>query len=149
MKKVLGLVPAAILTLIMFLPDAVVYKISAVEVFLMVPAIVGFPLFYTWAFPWWREPIGRALFIFSTGMALLVTISVLYTIFGDNYQLREQVRFAVFSMILVGIYYQLHVMVQVYRNSPNREYRRLLRRGRLREDERVEDERDMRDLDSL
>lgn len=117
MKKALGTTIALGVILVFFLPDPILHALSSAEVVGMLPAILGFPIFYTYAFPWWREAIGRSLFIFSAGMALLVGVSTLYMIFGDDYFLREQVRFAVFTTILVGAYYQLFVMVRTWKRA--------------------------------
>lgn len=66
------------------------------------PSTTLFPLIYGTTLPWWRTQIGRALIIQSTGLALLVDISLAYRIFGAEYQARDAIRLSVFSVITLG-----------------------------------------------
>lgn len=51
---------------------------------------------------WYRNPIGRALMTSSTGLALLLDISLIYQWLGDDYALRDVVRLTVFFVICAG-----------------------------------------------
>lgn len=73
----------------------------------MAPAITLFALGYTFLSPWWRSMQGWALWQSSTGLALLVDISLLYKWLGDSYWLRPVVLLAVYSWIFLGAYLKL------------------------------------------
>lgn len=86
------------------------------------PAQTAFALFYSVTLPWWRTPIGRALFTKSWGLALLIDISLLYQWLGDNYSLRDVVRLTVYSLITVGAWLQLGAFLHE-RNKRKKEQR--------------------------
>ena len=71
------------------------------------PAITLFALGYTFFSPWWRSLPGWALWWSSTGLALLVDISLVYQWLGDDYYLRDVVRLSVYSWIALGAYLKL------------------------------------------
>ncbi len=77
------------------------------------PAATLFPFAYAWIARgvWWREPIGRALMVSSTGLALLIDISLAYQAFGDNYALRDVVRLTVFAWIALGAWLKLGALL--------------------------------------
>lgn len=74
-----------------------------------------FPILYARWFPFWKSTLGRALMTKAVGMALLVDISVLYLIFGDDYFLRELVRLVVFTLVVGGMYWQLAAIIGIRR----------------------------------
>lgn len=57
---------------------------------------------YMFTRPWWSTPIGRALLISSTSLALLTDIALLYQWLGDDYALRDVVRLTVYTLIFLG-----------------------------------------------
>lgn len=71
------------------------------------PPATLFALVYGFTTPWWRTMIGRALLISSTGLALLVDISLLYQWLGDQYALRDVVRLMVYAFIFLGAWLKL------------------------------------------
>jgi hypothetical protein len=75
------------------------------------PAITLFCLIYGFTSPWYKTLIGRALFVSSTGLALLVDISLLYKWLGDNYFLRDLVRLSVYGFICAGAWLKLAAVV--------------------------------------
>lgn len=83
---------------------------------MVIPATLG-PVLYALFVPWYREHVGRALLVSWTGLGLLVDVSVIYEIFGDNYPGRDIVRFAVFSVILCGLWYKFLVLIWLARSQ--------------------------------
>ena len=71
------------------------------------PAITLFTVLYGLTTKWWQQWIGRALFLSSMGLALLVDISLLYRVLGDDYALRDVVRLTVYSIIFLGAWFKL------------------------------------------
>ena len=61
---------------------------------------------------WWRNPAGRALMTSSTGLALLIDISLAYQWLGDDYFLRDAVRLTVFAIIAAGAYQKLYALLR-------------------------------------
>lgn len=84
-----------------------------------------FPIVYAFR-PWRQSAIGRALMVKAVGMALLIDISIIYNVLGDNYPLRNLVRVIVYALIVVGIWSQFIAM---------------LRAGKKRDDEHAEQDR--------
>lgn len=83
---------------------------------MMIPA-TGFPLLYLTFYRWWAQPIGRALMTKAIGLGLLVDISVLYQVFGDDYPGRDFVRIIVYALILVGLWYQFIVFIRIRKDT--------------------------------
>lgn len=102
-----------LILLLILLPDPWLFKASEVEVFAMAVPATAFPILYSAFFPWWKSPLGRALMTKATGLCLLIDASVLYAVFGDDYPLREQVRFLTFSLVLIGMCYQSLVIIKI------------------------------------
>src|SRR5688572_16925216 len=69
--------------------------------------INAFTLLYAFTTPWWLEWIGRALFVSSLGLMLLVDISLLYNWLGDDYPGRDMVRLTVYSIVCLGAWFKL------------------------------------------
>lgn len=61
---------------------------------------------------WWRNPAGRALMTSSTGLALLIDISLVYQWLGDDYALRDVVRLTVFAIIAAGAWQKLYALLR-------------------------------------
>lgn len=66
------------------------------------PAATAFPLMYGLTRPWWRSLIGWWIITATTGLALLVDISLIYQWLGDAYALRDVVRLSVYGLIWAG-----------------------------------------------
>lgn len=77
---------------------------AVVLVLLMAPPATLTPICYGLTAPWWRSPVGWSLMASTTGLGLLVDISLLYQWLGDDYFLRDAVRLSVYSLILAGTY---------------------------------------------
>lgn len=92
---------------------------SALVFGMVIPATL-FPLLYWKWFPWWKQPLGRALMAKATGLMLLVNVSVAYSIFGDDYPGRELVKFGVFALVLTGLWYELVVLIKIRRSGDRR-----------------------------
>lgn len=74
-----------------------------------IPATI-FPLLYSRS-PWRETLIGRALMTSTVGLALLVDISLLYKVFGDEYFARDVVRLVVYFIITAGAYLNLWALL--------------------------------------
>lgn len=83
------------------------------------PAATAVPVLYAWRARrnWFRTVLGWALMTSSTGLALLVDISLLYQWLGDNYALRDVVRLSVYSLIVAGAWLTLGAMAYEWRVS--------------------------------
>ena len=68
----------------------------------MAPAVTLLPALYGYSVAFWESLLGWGLMVSSVGMALLVDISLLYQVFGDDYYFRDVVRFTVYGLIFVG-----------------------------------------------
>jgi hypothetical protein len=71
------------------------------------PAATLFPLIYGLTVRWWTFWIGRALMVSSTGLGLLIDISLIYNWLGDDYALRDVVRLTVYAFITLGAWLKL------------------------------------------
>jgi hypothetical protein len=83
-------------------------------VYAMVPGVTLFAILYGFFRPWYRTLPGAAVFISSTGLALLVDITVIYEIFGDDYPGRNFVRQFVFTWIMLGAYTKLGGLIYIW-----------------------------------
>lgn len=83
--------------------------VAAVLVALAAPPLTVFPFAYAVLSRglWWRSIAGWALMFSTTGLALLVDISLAYQLFGDDYPFRDEVRLSVYSIILAGAWLKL------------------------------------------
>lgn len=108
----LGIV-GSLAVLLAVLPTRWLFDISAVELFIAIVPATLFPILYMSFFTWYRNPLGRALMTKATGLALLIDISCIYALFGDNYPFREHVRFIVFTLVVSGLWYQLVVIIKI------------------------------------
>lgn len=77
------------------------------------PAATLFPICFAYISRgiWWRNPAGRALMTSSTGLALLIDISLAYQWLGDDYALRDVVRLTVFGVIAAGAWQKLYALL--------------------------------------
>lgn len=94
---------------------ATLNAIAVALVFLLAIPATLIPVLYGLRSPWWRHLVGRALFAQSVGMALLVDISCLYALFGDNYPGRDWVRVIVFGLVTAGTFGILVALIQEQR----------------------------------
>lgn len=77
------------------------------------PPLTLFVPYYAWVARgvWWRNPAGRALMVSTSGLALLVDISLLYAVFGDEYPYRDAVRLTVYAWITAGSWLKFGALV--------------------------------------
>lgn len=77
------------------------------------PPLTLFVPYYAWVARgvWYRNPAGRALMVSTSGLALLVDISLLYAVFGDDYPHRDVVRLTVYCWIVVGAWLKFGALV--------------------------------------
>lgn len=96
--------------------------LAVVLVVLAAPPATLFPPFYAWISRgrWWRNPTGRALMASSTGLALLIDISLLYQAFGDDYALRDVVRLTVYAWIATGAWLKFGALIYEWRFRDNK-----------------------------
>lgn len=94
--------------------------------FLAAPPLTLFVPYYGWVArrSWWRNPAGRAVMVSTFGLALLVDISVLYLVFGDDYPGRDAVRLTVYSLIVAGAYLILGALIYESRKGRQHPHRR-------------------------
>src|SRR4051794_11164879 len=78
-------VMVAVLTL---LSNAQLTSLAIKEVYAMAVPATLMPICYTLFFPWWRAPLGRALFIKAFGLFLLIDFNVLF-LFVDPFWLEH------------------------------------------------------------
>lgn len=77
------------------------------------PPLTLFPVCYAWwgRGSWYRTITGFALMVSTTGLALLVDISLLYAVFGDHYSYRDAVRLTVYAVIVLGAWLKFGALV--------------------------------------
>lgn len=92
---------------------------AVILVLIAAPPATLFPFAYAWISRglWWRTRPGRALMTSSTGLALLIDISLAYQAFGDDYFLREVVRLSVFALIGAGAWLTLGALLAEHRKQ--------------------------------
>lgn len=81
-----------------------------------IPATAYWAL-YAFTAPWWRSVVGRAMFTKATGLMLLCDVSAAYQFLGDDYPGRDFVRLTVFTIVVVGLWFQLGSLVNVRRKA--------------------------------
>lgn len=83
------------------------------------PPATLFPFCFAWIARgvWYRNMTGRALMTSSVGLALLVDISLVYQLLGDDYALRDVVRLTVFAVIAAGAWQKLIALLWSARSS--------------------------------
>lgn len=87
--------------------------VSLLLIVVAAPPLTMFVPYYAWVARglWWRNPAGRALMVSTSGLALLVDISLLYAVFGDDYPLRDVVRLTVYAWIALGSWLKFGALV--------------------------------------
>lgn len=93
--------------------------IAVALIVLAAPAATCFPIVYAFR-PWRDSLIGRALMTKAVGVALLIDLSIAYQILGDNYPGRDYVRLGVYSLIVIGIWFQFIAMIRAPHQAPKR-----------------------------
>lgn len=83
------------------------------------PPLTIFPIAYTIIARglWWRASAGRALMVSTTGLALLVDITIAYQWLGDDYPFRDAVRLTVFALIVAGAWLKLGSLLYEWRRG--------------------------------
>lgn len=71
-----------------------------------------FAIIYGLRSPWWQTTIGLAMLASSSALALLVDVSLLYKVFGDDYPLRETVLVFVLALVFQGSAFKLAALVK-------------------------------------
>lgn len=84
---------------------------ALVAIISIAPTSTLFALVYGFTVPWWETLIGRAMLASSTGLAMLVDITLLYQWLGDDYALRDMVRLSVFFTVSLGAAYKAAALV--------------------------------------
>lgn len=82
-----------------------------------------FPLLYGTSVTWWRSFTGRALMTSAVGMALLINITALYRVLGEDYVGRDVVRLTVYALVVAGTWMKLGAFL-MQRRDGNRDRRR-------------------------
>ena len=87
-------------------------------VLIAAPAATAVPLLYGWVARrnWFRTVLGWALMTSSTGLALLIDISLLYNWLGDEYRFRDVVRLSVYGLIAAGAWLTLGALFYEWRH---------------------------------
>lgn len=88
-------------------------KLAVAMILAAAPAVTLFPIVYGLTSPWRRHLLGWGLLMSSTGLALLIDISLAYQWLGDDYALRDAVRLTVYALIVVGAWIMLAALVLV------------------------------------
>jgi hypothetical protein len=89
----------------------IVDQIIKYMVYATAPAQTLFILIYGFGSPWWRSPVGRALFTKALGLALLLDLALLFQWLGTDYWFRDPARLTVFGLILLGAWMQLGALL--------------------------------------
>lgn len=103
---------ALMVVLLIVLDEKQLLWLSTKEVYAMAVPATLLPIAYTVFFPWWKAPLGRALFINKFGLLMLVDLTVLFLIVDPFWV--EHLSFIAYTTVLVGMSYQLIVMVKIW-----------------------------------
>lgn len=95
---------------------------AIILVALAAPPLTLFPFFYAWIGRgvWYRSPAGRALMVSTTGLALLVDISLAYQWLGSDYALRDAVRLTVYAWVALGAWLKFGALIYEWRKGRKR-----------------------------
>lgn len=85
---------------------------NKVEDYIAVPATLV-PVCYFIFFPWWRSPLGRALWIKALSLLVVFDLAVTFRWWGA-YLPVGHTAFDAYLLIAIGITYQLIVMVKIW-----------------------------------
>lgn len=77
------------------------------------PASLGFVVLYGVTAPWYKTFIGRALEGKSTSIFVLLTLSDLYALLGQNYVGRDTLKFIGATMLVVFIWLQFVALIKI------------------------------------
>lgn len=93
---------------------------AVVLVLLAAPPATLFPFCFAYISRgvWWRNAAGRALMTSSTGLALLIDISLAYQWLGDDYAARDVVRLSVYALIVAGAWQKLYALLSERWRAP-------------------------------
>lgn len=75
------------------------------------PAAIMYPVIYGLKARWWRAWIGFALLFKATGLALLLTMTVLFQTFGPDYWGREVLLVSGITFVTIGLWLALTSML--------------------------------------
>ena len=96
------------------------------------PGAIAFPIICS-RVRWWRDWVGRALMVKALGVAILLTISFMYQVFGPGYSFRDSLRLLGMLAVFFGIYAMCVNAAAAQRGVEttwSRSWRRLTRRVR-------------------
>lgn len=91
---------------------------------LALPAAIMYPVIYGFKARWWRGWIGFALLFKATGLALLLTMTVLFQTLGPEYWGRDFLRVSGITFITIGLWLALIAMLhEFHKKSSTRDTR--------------------------
>lgn len=77
-----------------------------------------FPLLYGLRSPWYVNALGRALLALAVGTALLIDLSLLRYVLGEDYPGRDQLRLVIYGLVTVGLWGQFLALLRAQRRRP-------------------------------
>lgn len=84
------------------------------------PVSVMFVLIYGLTAAWWKSNLGRGLFIKAVGVAIILSYSGLFYLFGSHYWGRDEIRVIGMGLVFAGLTYNtvnlIHAQVRARRS---------------------------------
>ena len=87
-------------------------RVTLVLLWLTVPPVTGYAVLLAFTTRWWLSLSGWALFMFGLGFAMLVDLSLVYRLFGEDYDARDAARLLAFSVCCVGAWLKFITIVR-------------------------------------
>lgn len=110
-RGVLAIVVAVVLAAVVVYLDPTANQAVQWLVYGAAAASTLFTVLYGFTVPWWHTAIGRALLVSSAALALLLDLSVMYQVFGQNYLARDFIRVTIMVAIFAGTLLKLGALL--------------------------------------
>lgn len=94
--------------------------VAVLLIFAVATAQSAFIVIYGIWSPWWRTWLGRAVFTKGLGLALLADLALAHNLLGEEYPGRDVIRLTIFTLLAVGAWLQLAVLISEKR-KPRRD----------------------------
>lgn len=87
--------------------------VIAIMIIVAFPPVNLFPLLYGVGAPWWRSIEGQAVMLATTGLALLIDLSLMARVFQLSEPTLDVLRVTVFGVIILGAYWKLAMLIRL------------------------------------
>lgn len=117
----MGVIVGTVYLLERAVPDEALAAFAPWQVYAMVIPATLFPILYLTFYRWYLNPLGRALMTLAVGMLLLIDMSAYFNITKGEYGWALEVQAIIFTVVLVGLWYQFIVFLKIRFGRKHRE----------------------------